>query len=155
MKFSIANARKSCDDLKRYYSTYVDFLGKYASHILLLFIRISVGYVFWDSGLTKISGIDNTIILFEYEYDLPFLSPVVGAYASIFAELVFGGAIIAGFVTRLSAIPLIIMTLIIQFLVIQNTEHFTWLFQLCTLAIYGGGFISLDGFVCKFLCKKK
>ena len=111
--------------------------------------------MFWNSGLTKFASIDNTIILFEYEYELPLISPVVGAYSSIFAELVFGGAIIAGFVTRLSAIPLIIMTLIIQFLVEQNPEHFVWLFQLSTLAIYGGGFLSADGFACKFLCKKK
>ena len=154
MKFSIANMHKSCDDLKKYYANYVDFLNKYGSHLLLLLIRISIGLVFFNSGLTKIANIDNTIILFEYEYELPFISPVVGAYSSIFAELVFGGAIIAGFATRLAAIPLIIMTLIIQFLVIQNPEHYVWLLQLATLSIYGGGILSVEAILCKFICKK-
>ncbi|MBL6664312.1 MAG: DoxX family protein [Rickettsiales bacterium] len=155
MKFSIANAHKSCEDLKKFYGVYADFLTKYASHLLLLLLRISVGLVFLKSGLTKIANVDNTIILFEYEYELPLISPIVGAYSSIFAELVFGSAVIAGFVTRLSVVPLIIMTLIIQLLVVQNPEHFTWLFQLCTLAIYGGGILSVDGVLCKFLCKNK
>lgn len=155
MKFSIANAHKSCEDLKRIYAFYVDFLTKYASHILLLCIRISIGLVFLKSGLTKIANIDNTIILFEYEYELPLISPIVGAYSSIFAELTFGAAVIAGFITRLSALPLIIMTLIIQLLVIQNPEHFIWLMQLGTLAVYGGGLLSVDGALCKFVCKNK
>ena len=111
MKFSIANLGKSCDDLKRYYGSYADFLGKYASHILLLLIRISIGMVFVKSGLTKLASIDNTIILFEYEYELPLISPVVGAYSSIFAELTFGAAVVAGFVTRFSAVLLIFVPL--------------------------------------------
>ena len=155
MKFSMANAHKSCEDVKRFYAVYVDFLTKYASHLLLLLVRISIGLVFWKSGVTKFDNMDNAIILFEYEYDLPLISPIVGAYLAVFAELVFGGAVIAGFVTRLSVVPLMIMTLVIQFLVVQNPEHFVWLFQLATLAIYGGGIVSVDGLFCKFFCKNK
>lgn len=154
MGFSMANAHKSCDDLKRYYNFYVSFLNKYGSHLLLLTLRILVGLVFFKSGLTKVASIDNTIVLFEYEYELTLISPAIWAYSSIFAELVFGAAVIAGFITRLSALPLIIMTLVIQFLVVQNPEHYVWFLQLATLAIYGGGDISVDGVLSRFVCKK-
>jgi len=152
MKLSVENAKKSIADLQGFYEKYINFLTKYVVHLLLLAIRVHIGWIFFNSGLTKIANIDNTIILFAYEYSLPFIKPELGAYLSIFNELVFGGAIIIGLLTRLVALPLIGMTLVIQFLVIQNPEHYYWLFLLSTLAIYGGGKLSAEGLACKF-CK--
>lgn len=154
MKFSIANAKKSSQDLCKFYQIYINFTSKYLSHFLLLAIRIYIGWIFFNSGLTKIASIDNTIILFAYEYNLPFISPELGAYLSIFAELVFGASVILGFLTKLTALPLAIMTVIIQSLVFQNEQHFYWLFSLLTLVVYGGGLISLDGIISK-ICTRK
>jgi putative oxidoreductase len=155
MKFSLTNAKKSCDDLKKAYQIYVGFSAKYVSNFLLLSIRVYIGWIFLNSGLVKLSNIDNTIILFAYEYDLPYISPEIAAHLSIFAEIVFGSAIIVGFVTKLSALPLIIMAVVIQTLVEQNDQHIYWIFLLGTLAIYGGGLISFDGIASKFLYKKR
>ena len=113
MNLLIDNFFKSCGDLKRYYSFYSNFLSKYGSNILLLAIRISVGLLFFNRGLIKIADIDKIIILFKYEYDIDFMSPIVGSYLAIFIELIFGAAIIIGFITKLAAIPIIFMILFI------------------------------------------
>ncbi|MFT6077742.1 MAG: putative oxidoreductase [Lentimonas sp.] len=138
--------------IKNLYSKYVNFLEKYLSSILLLSVRIWVGLVFLKSGLTKFSNIDQTILLFTYEYEVPIFSPTFAAISATTSELVFGISLIIGLLTRLAAVPLIIMTLVIQFFVFQNQEHFYWLLLLSTSAIYGGGKLSIDEVVTK-LCK--
>ncbi len=138
--------------IKNTYRKYVNFLENYLSAILLLGIRIWIGLVFFKSGMTKFSNIDSAIMLFEYEYSLPFLSPKFAAISAIIFELGCGTALMAGLLTRITALPLIGMTLVIQLLVFQNQEHFYWLLLLSTLAIYGGGKLSIDGIFAKF-CK--
>ena len=55
-----------------------------------------------------------------------------------------------GLFSRLAALPLIGMTLVIQFVLgasnpdYDNTEHFYWLFLLASIVIRGPGIISLD-----------
>lgn len=142
-----------CTFLSNFYQKYVNFLQNYLSSILLLAIRIWIGLVFFKSGLTKFSNIDSAILLFEYEYALPLLSPKFAAISATIFELGCGAALMAGLFTRITALPLIVMTLVIQFLVFENQEHFYWLFLLSTLAIYGGGKLSIDGICCKF-CKR-
>ena len=134
-------------------SEYKEFLDKYVSHTALLSIRIFVALVFYRSGLTKIANMDSTVLLFEYEYALPLISPVLAAYAATFSELVFSALLMVGLFTRAAALPLIIMTLVIQFLVFQNHEHFYWLALLSTIAIYGGGKISLGCLICRIFQK--
>ncbi len=147
---------KKIIDLAKYISgKYKVVADKYLSHVLLLWIRIFVALVFYRSGLTKIANMDSTIALFEYEYALPIISPVVAAYLATFSELTFSALLMVGLFTRAAAIPLIIMTLVIQFLVFQNPEHFYWLALLCIVAIYGGGKISLECLLCKICSKCK
>lgn len=143
--------------LNNIYQKYSNFAQKYLSSILLLAIRIWIGLVFFKSGLTKFANIDSAILLFEYEYNVGLLSPKIAAILATIAELGCGGAIIIGLLSRISALPLIIMTLVIQFLVFQNIEHFYWLFLLSTLAIYGSGRLSIDGIlplICNKFCKR-
>jgi putative oxidoreductase len=134
----------------------VNFLQKYFSPILLLSLRILLGMVFLKSGLTKIANLESTIYLFEYEYAVPVLSPTFAAYSATFFELVCSVLLLAGFATRLATLPLIGMTLVIQFLIVENPMHFYWLAVLATLLTYGAGSISLDKLVGKFFgkCKK-
>ncbi|MBU6141049.1 MAG: DoxX family protein [Proteobacteria bacterium] len=141
-----------CARIKNIYQKYVNFLTKYLASILLLAIRIFVGLVFFKSGLTKFSNVDQAIILFTYEYSVPILPPAFAAISSMFFELACGGALIVGIFTRLAALPLIGMTLVIQIFVFQNPEHFYWLFLLATLAIYGGGIFSADKICSKIKC---
>ncbi len=41
--------------------------------VLLLFCRLWVAWVFFNSGLTKIATWDSTLYLFELEYQVPLL----------------------------------------------------------------------------------
>lgn len=121
-----------------------EFLLKYFAPILLLTLRIMIALVFLKSGLVKISNMDSTILLFEYEYQVPFLSPVLAAYFSAFFEIACSIALILGFATRLACLPLIAMTLVIQFAILQHEMHFYWLAILTTIFTFGAGAISLD-----------
>lgn len=121
-----------------------EFLLKYFAPILLLSLRILIAMVFLRSGLVKISNMDSTILLFEYEYQVPFLSPVFAAYSSTFFELACSIALIAGLATRLACLPLIAMTLVIQFTILQHEMHFYWLAVLATIFTFGAGMISFD-----------
>lgn len=122
----------------------VRFIEKYITPILLLTLRIMIAMIFLKSGLTKIDNFQATIFLFEYEYKVPFLSPTFAAYSATFFELSCSILLIAGLFTRLAALPLFIMTLVIQFTIIENDMHFYWLAILATIMTFGGGFLSCD-----------
>ena len=132
------------------------FLEKYIQPILLVSLRILVGLVFLKSGLAKISNFESTVFLFEYEYAVPFLSPTLAAYLATIVELGCSVLLMAGLATRLATLPLIGLTLVIQFTVVENVMHFYWLAVLVTILTFGAGLISLDKLAVKFLgnCKK-
>ena len=131
----------NCCEKKKY------FLEKYVAPLLLLGLRIMIGSIFLKSGLTKIANFDATIFLFENEYNAPLLSPVIAAYLATFFELTCSALLIAGLATRLATLPLIGMTLVIQFSVIENPMHFYWLAILATILTFGSGCLSLDKLV--------
>lgn len=131
----------------------VFILEKYAAPILLLVIRIWMASIFFKSGLTKIANIESTISLFEYEYSLPIISPIFATYCSIIFELGCSILLFLGLASRIAALPLIGMTLVIQFLVFQNPEHFYWLFLFSIILVFGGGKLSADFFLKKVLNK--
>jgi putative oxidoreductase len=151
MKFEKSAKIISC--LKTFCEKKTQFLQKYFSPILLLTLRIMIATVFLKSGLTKISNFDSTIFLFENEYAVPLLSPVIAAYLATICELGCSSILIAGLATRLAVLPLVGMTLVIQFTVVQNPEHFYWLAILSTLFVYGAGLLSLDRLIKNFVDK--
>ena len=78
----------------------------------LLFIRVYVAWVFLKSGMHKIGDWETTLVLFEYEYQVPLLNFELAAYLATFGELVFPVFLIAGLGTRLSAIALSLVNII-------------------------------------------
>ena len=147
-----------CTLSKNIYGKYVNFLENHLASLLLLTIRIWIGLVFYKSGLTKFSNIDQAILLFTYEYDVPLLSPAFAAIVAMIFEIGCSLAIMVGLMTRIFVLPLIGITLVIQFFVFQNIEHFYWLFLLSTLAVYGEGRFSLKVLmtkICNLTCKSK
>ncbi len=136
------------------YQKYVKFINSYVADVFLLAIRILIALVFYKSGLTKIANMDSTVLLFEYEYALPFVPPVLAAYSATFFELTCSVLLMAGLISRIAALPLIVMTLVIQLFVFQNPEHFYWLSLLGVIAIYGAGRISADQVLTKLVLKK-
>lgn len=136
---------------KKFCEIKAQFLQKYFAPILLLTLRIMIAFVFLKSGLVKFSNLDATVLLFEYEYQVPLLHPKIAAYLATFFELACSFALIFGLFTRLACLPLIAMTLVIQFSVLQHEMHFYWLAVLATIFTFGAGIISFDKLIAKIV----
>jgi putative oxidoreductase len=119
---------------------------------IALLARFAVAGVFWRSGQTKVSGLsirEETFFLFREEYKVPLLPPDLAAYMATIAEHVFPILLVVGFASRLSALGLVGMTMVIQLFVFPHgwPEHILWLASLALIIARGPGPISLDHLV--------
>lgn len=117
--------------------------------VIALLARIIIGLVFFRSGLTKIDGFalrDATFFLFESEYHVPLLPPVLAAYMATATELTMPILIWLGLGTRFAATALLGMTLVIQTFVYPDAymTHGLWAIALLMLMKYGAGPLSID-----------
>jgi putative oxidoreductase len=117
--------------------------------IVALVARFAAASVFWRSGQTKIEGFHikaQTFFLFREEYQVPLLPPDLVAYLSTIAELVCPVLLVIGLASRLSALALIVMTLVIQICVYPGgwPDHLLWFAPLLLILARGAGVISLD-----------
>ncbi len=129
------------------YLTISNILEKFALPLLLLLTRFWMARVFWYSGLVKISNWQSTIFLFKEEYQVPIISPELAAYFSTIFELTCPVLLILGFATRLSTLPMLTMTAVIQFTYLDLLEHSYWAILLALILFYGPGQLSLDYFI--------
>lgn len=133
-------------------------------HTLIAFIaRFSIAAVFWNSGQTKVDGFklnfisgefmpgwprlsDSALALFRDEYSLPLLAPGAAALMAATAEHLFPVLLLLGLCSRLSALALLAMTLVIQVFVYPGAyaTHGTWAAVLLYLAARGPGALSID-----------
>ena len=130
---------------------------------IALLARFGIATTFWQSGQTKVEGFvldpiggqvmlgiphlaPGTVDLFRDEYALPILPPEVAAVMAASAEHLFPFLLILGLATRLSALALLGMTLVIQTLVYPSAyaTHAVWAAALVLLAARGGGVFALD-----------
>ena len=117
--------------------------------VIALASRIAVADVFWRSGRTKVNGLsirEETFYLFREEYKVPLLPPDLAATLSTIGEHVFPILLVIGLASRLSALGLFGMTLVIQLFVVPGgwPEHILWLSLLTLIIARGPGAISLD-----------
>jgi putative oxidoreductase len=126
-------------------------LGRLINHDLLaLASRLSIAAIFFYSGRTKVSGLltltDSAYELFRTEYKLPLVPPELAAHLAAYAEHLFPLLLVLGLFTRLSALALLGMTLVIQVFVYPDAwpTHLSWASILLYLAGRGGGRLSLD-----------
>jgi putative oxidoreductase len=117
--------------------------------LIALLARIAVANVFWRSGQTKVSGFsiqEKTFVLFREKYRVPRVPPDHAAYLATTAEHVFPILLIVGFASRLSALALFGMTMVIQLFVYPDAwpEHILWVVPLLLIVARGPGAISPD-----------
>ncbi len=118
--------------------------------IVALVARLAAASVFWRSGQTKVEGFlhikDNTFFLFPEEYKVPLLPPETAAYLTTYAEHIFSVCLVVGLASRLSALGLMLMTLVIQVFIYPTgwPEHILWFAALLLIVARGPGAISLD-----------
>jgi putative oxidoreductase len=116
--------------------------------LLALVNRVGIAAIFWMSARTKVDGwfsvSDSAYALFREEYRLPLLPPELAAQMATMAEHVF--PILLVLFTRLSALALLGMTLVIQVFVYPDAwpTHLSWSGLMLYLAGRGGGRLSLD-----------
>lgn len=117
---------------------------QYLAPAYQVLIRLWMAQIFFAAGLTKIDNFENTILLFQYEYMVPLLPPAWAAFLATLFELVCPVLIALGLFTRLAVIPLIAMTLVIQFTYLDHIDHLYWIILLGMIGLKGPGAISLD-----------
>lgn len=118
--------------------------------VLLLIARLGAGAIFFLSGRTKVEGwftiTDGTFDLFATDYALPFIPPHIAAYAATISEHLFSVLLFLGLFTRVGALGLLGMTMVIEVFVYPDAwpTHLSWAGLLLPLLAKGGGVISLD-----------
>lgn len=122
--------------------------------LLLLCFRVYVAWVFLKSGMHKIGDWETTLVLFEYEYQVPLLNFELAAYLATFGELVFPLFLIAGLGTRYAAIALSLVNVIAVISYYATLAkgaglvwHYLWGSMLLVSIVYGGGLASVDHFI--------
>lgn len=121
--------------------------------LALLVTRVALAGIFWRSGRTKVedgsvlSLSDTTFFLFQEEYAGVPLPATLAAYLATWAEHLFPILLVIGLATRLSALALLGMTLVIQIFVYPEawwSVHILWMAMALHLVTRGPGALSLD-----------
>jgi len=118
--------------------------------VVSLALRVFPAMVFFQSGRTKVEGVfsikDSTWFLFEHEYALPLIPSNLAAVLGTTAEHVLPVLMILGLATRLSALGLLGMTVVIQIFVYPGAwiTHGLWAAALLAVVARGPGALSLD-----------
>jgi putative oxidoreductase len=140
---------------RRYDRVVAGLSGPVAESIALIFVRLALAGIFWMSGRTKVEEgslltvSENAIYQFSEEpfSNVPLLPSDVAAYLTTYAEHIFPILLVFGLFTRLSALALLGMTLVIQFFVFPEAwwqVHILWVALAMVLIVRGGGGLSLD-----------
>lgn len=132
----------------------IGLMDRIPHSLLALAARLGIGLVFWQSGRTKVDGFmlsDSAIALFQEEYKLPLLDPTLGAHMAAIAEHLFPLLLFIGLASRLSALALLGMTLVIQVFVYPDAyaTHLSWAALLLFIAARGPGALSLDHLIAR------
>jgi putative oxidoreductase len=137
--------------LRARWQTVADRLTCLVPHDALALVdRVAIAAIFYLSGRTKVEGFlsvtDGAVALFRDEFKLPLIPPEIAAHAATYAEHLFPLLLVLGLFTRLSALALLGMTAVIQFLVYPDAwpTHLSWAGLMLYLVGRGGGALSLD-----------
>ena len=122
--------------------------------LIALAARVFPAAVFWQSGQTKVAGFHlkpSAIALFQNEYQLPLIDPVIAAHISAFSEHFFPILLVIGFATRFSALALLFMTAVIEIFVYPGAwpTHGVWATCFLVVISRGPGWLSLDHLIAR------
>jgi putative oxidoreductase len=121
-----------------------------------LALRFALAVPFWRSGVNKWDGFlqlnDVAVLLFSSEFKLhlpggpyAFPAPGVVAFAAASAEILLPILLVLGLATRLAALGLLVMTLVVQLTVPDGWPvHVTWAAMALGIMAWGPGRMSLD-----------
>ncbi|WP_207951254.1 DoxX family protein [Cupriavidus sp. L7L] len=128
--------------------------------VLDLGIRVLIGLVFFQSGLTKLASWSSTLVLFESEYAVPLLNPTLAAYLGTAAELCLPVLLMLGLGTRAAALALFVFNIVavISYSGLGEVglkDHQYWGLLLLVTMLHGPGRLSLDHLIDRFPLRGK
>ncbi len=112
--------------------------------ILDLGIRLWLAAIFWVSGVLKVTNWQGALELARSEYPVPWMDPVTAAWVGAAIELVCPVFLALGLATRLAALPMLALSLVIQVYYKELPDHVFWAILLGWLVVRGPGALSLD-----------
>jgi NADH dehydrogenase FAD-containing subunit/uncharacterized membrane protein YphA (DoxX/SURF4 family) len=112
--------------------------------LLDLFIRLWLAQSFFASGLVKAASWNTALLLATYEYPVSWLDPHTSAVTGLAIELICPPLIALGLFTRVAAIPLLILSLVIQFAYKPLPENLFWALLFGLMILRGPGALSFD-----------
>lgn len=135
-------------------------------HPFLLALRLYWGWQFFLAGKGKLADITPVAGFFG---DMGIPMPLLSAYLAGATEAVGGLLLLAGFASRLAAVPLIFVMCVAYLTAHRGTllgifadpdkfvkeAPFLYLLTSMTVLIFGPGLFSVDGWIKGFVLKKK
>jgi len=124
-----------------------------------LALRFGLAVPFWRSGMSKWDGFlqlnDVAVLLFtsEFKLHLPggpydFPAPGMVAFVVACAEVLLPTLLVLGLATRLAALGLLMMTIVIQLTVLDGWPiHLTWAAMALGVITWGPGKWALDRWI--------
>lgn len=126
--------------------------------IVDLMVRFWVAKIFFVAGLSKIESWDTTLMLFQYEYHVPLLSPLFAAVVGTASELILPVLLVLGLGGRVSIAAFFIynMMAVISYHYLWTPEgalgldqHINWGLLLGLMMTRGYSKYSLDYWISK------
>ncbi|MSP66581.1 MAG: DoxX family membrane protein [Alphaproteobacteria bacterium] len=117
---------------------------RFGGPVVDLVIRLWIGPVFLFSGLLKVADWQTALLLASNEYPVSWLAPEVAAVVGATIEVIGGAALILGLGTRVAALAMLALTLVVQFEYQALNEHVYWVLLLGWFVVRGAGALSLD-----------
>ena len=131
----------------------IALLEKVPLSVNSLLCRWGIAAVFWRSGQTKVHGFfqinPTTYDLFREEYKIPVIPPEFAAVTATISEHLFSVLLFIGLASRLSALALFGMTLVIEIFVYPESwpDHLMWASAMLFVLFRGPGKWSMDHWI--------
>ncbi|NMP31291.1 DoxX family protein [Thalassotalea sp. M1531] len=134
--------------LRDYYNQYFGLTTHLHTPALLL-ARVYISWIFFKAGLVKLRDWDSTLMLFEYEYQVPLLPFEIAAYLATAGELILPILLTIGLLTKLSSLGLFVINLVAVIAYLDMTQaalnqHIFWGALMLMITLFGSGDASLD-----------
>ena len=157
MSESLAARPNLIAQLRTYFVAIRTVLAALPFSLIQLAMRISIGFVFFNSGLLKLRSPQFAVKLFEDEYQLPLLDPTFAAQLATVVEVGVPLFLFAGLATRAATLPLLGMVAIIEIFVYPQAwvEHLLWTSVLVVLLTRGPGVLSLDHLIERYFARRE
>ena len=162
---NIAAARPAGSAWLERYDALCAWLSLLPLGLLTFMFRLGIARDFFASGLTKIDGWNvfntwevtpSTVVLFAQIYQVPLLPPAFAANLAALVELTCPVLLAFGLLSRLAALPMLGMAVVIQVFVLPESwsTHIVWMAILLLVITRGPGGFSLDYLIRRFYFKQ-